>query len=832
MNLFSHTLTSCDWILRQVGESDCISAEVPGCVHTDLLKNERIGDPFYGDNELNLQWIEEHDWEYQTQFDLCEDDMQAEFIQLCADGLDTVATVWLNDHEVGRSENMYIAHRWDVKKHLHVGKNQLLIRFYSALEYIRTHRTDFVPPKDHLDPVGNSVRIRKQPSQFGWDWGPRLVTAGIWRDIRLEGWDEARLDRFNVDQHHADDGGVTLSVDPKFLGEWQGVQYKVEVSLGDEVVCAAEAEAGDQAELKIDQPCLWWPAGQGGQPLYQVRVSVHGGAGEFVGELTKRIGLRTIRLDQSDDQWGRAFQFVVNGRSVFMKGANWIPADSFVTRLSRENYQRDLEAAVQANMNCIRVWGGGIYEDESFYDLCDELGLVVWQDFMFSCILVPGDDSFLQSVEVEATQQVQRLRDRACLGLWCGNNELPQLNQCFFAERPELKHDYEKLFHHLLPNIIEQYGASTDYWPSSEWRGVFESGHELGEKSGDTHFWDVWHAGHPVKDYEKWHFRFCSEFGMQSYSSPETNATFAPEGANIFGPIMENHQKNTAGNQVILDYVSRRYRFPKSQDYLIWLSQLNQAYCMQVGVEHYRRSMPRCMGALYWQLNDCWPAASWSSIEYTGRWKALHYAARRFFAPTLASAYVPGDEIIGKGNYRHSTVREVNLYTVYDGVEPMDARLEWQLMHLNGQMLLADSKDVELRNGESVQHQQLDLADALSEHGRENLYIRVALESACELLSEQDVLLTPPRFIDLPNGEVSAEISKEGQGVFSIVFHTDVYLHAFTFNLRGLSFAASDNVFPLFPGRPKEVQLLLPNGIDLNQVRKSLKHWSLVDSYS
>nr|WP_309399445.1 hypothetical protein [Cerasicoccus maritimus] len=391
----------------------------------------------------------------------------------------------MNGHEIAQTDNMYIAYRWDIKKQLKEGVNTVRIGFASALDCIRNNRTNFVPPVDHLDPIGNSVRIRKQPCQFGWDWGPRLVTAGIWRDIRLEAWSRVRLEGFEVDQQHEDSGSVRVAVTPKFIGRKAGLCYQVELRLEDETVASAEGSAKEPLELMVKNPQLWWPAGQGEQPLYAVKLIALDRDDHVIGRAQKRIGLRTLKLDRSKDEWGESFQFVVNGRPVFAKGGNWIPADCFVARLTRSDYERDLNAAVQANMNCVRVWGGGIYESEDFYDLFDELGLMVWQDFMFSCILVPADRSFLKSVKVEAIQQVARLRDRACLALWCGNNELPQLNQKFFGDRPKLKRDYEKLFHELLPPIVEQGSAGTDYWPSSEWRGVFESGHELGEVSGD-----------------------------------------------------------------------------------------------------------------------------------------------------------------------------------------------------------------------------------------------------------------------------------------------------------------------------------------------------------
>ncbi|WP_309382786.1 beta-mannosidase [Cerasicoccus frondis] len=819
------------WSFRDCSESNWLSAVVPGCVHTDLRANGQIDDPYYGLNELDLQWIEERDWEYRCVFHADEALLSESRIELCADGLDTVATVYVNDVKIASTDNMYIAHRWNVKKHLVSGENTLRIHFASAVDYIRTNRTSFTPPLDHLDPVGNSVRIRKQPCQFGWDWGPRLVTAGIWRSIRLEAWSAIRLDHFKVDQNHRDNGVVGLTVTPSFVGRAKGVGYRVSVCLEGEVVAVAEAEADEAAMLEIDSPHLWWPVGQGEQPLYQVTVTAFNQDGAVVGESSKRIGLRTIRLDRSADEWGEAFQFVVNGRPVFMKGANWIPADCFVAGLTRADYERDLRSAVLANMNCVRVWGGGIYESEDFYDLCDELGLMVWQDFMFSCVLVPSDAKFLKSVDVEARQQVVRLRDRACLALWCGNNELPQLNQKFFPDNPKLKVGYEKLFHELLPPIVEELSAGTDYWPSSEWRGVFESGHELGEKSGDTHYWDVWHARHPVKDYEKWHFRFCSEFGMQSYSSPATNRTFAPEGANVFGPIMENHQKNTAGNQVILDYVSRRYRFPKSQDDLIWLSQLNQAYCMQVGVEHYRRISPRCMGAIYWQLNDCWPVASWSSIEYTGRWKALNFAARRFFAPALVSAHVPGDEKVGIGNYRETTVDEVCLYTVYDAPEKAKGLLRWDLFHLDGRVLLNGEKKVALRYGESRLQKKLKLGKLMAEYGRDNIYLRIALDIDGETASQQTVLLAPPRFIELPKAHTKISLKKAGAQSVILTAESDAYQHAFTFDFGDLAYHATDNGFDLYPAEAREIMVEFNSSVTMKEIREALTYRSLVDSY-
>jgi beta-mannosidase len=417
--------------------------------------------------------------------------------------------------------------------------------------------------------------------------------------------------------------------------------------------------------------------------------------------------------------------------------------------------------------------------------------------------------------------------------LWCGNNELVQINGRELRADPALRAGYEALFHGVLPEVVAAHDGVTPYWPTSEWRGTFENGHELGEKSGDTHFWDVWHSRKPVKDYEKWNFRFCSEFGMQSYSSPGTQATFAPADANVFDAVMENHQKNRGGNQVILDYVSRRYRFPKSQDDLVYLSQLNQAYCMQVGVEHYRRLMPRCMGAIYWQLNDCWPVASWSSIEYTGRWKALHHIARRFNAPALASAHVPGDEGVITGNYRTSTVREVHLHTVYDAPVSAKGLLRWDLFTLDGDIVLTGKKKVVLRHGESVQQQTLDLAKALAKHTRDRVYLRIALDIDGVTVSEDTVFLAPPRFLDLPRPKKTAATIKLLTPTKALIaFTSPVFQHRFAFDLPGIAHTAGDNYFELYPREKKEVVVEFAKPVTKASLAAALRFHSLADTYA
>ncbi len=833
MTSFSLSSPGTSWSFRQHGRSRWLPATVPGCVHTDLRNAGEIEDPFFGTNELGLQWIEDAEWEYRTHFAVPSDLNTCEHIELVAEGLDTLATVTLNGRRVARTSNMFAGHRWPVRAYLRDGPNELVVRFHSVREVIRAKGRAFTPPREFNDPVGNAVRVRKQQCQFGWDWGPRFVTAGIWRDVRLEGWSSNRLADVRIDQEHRRDGSVRLTVAPRFARKARSVATEAVVSHAGQVVARIEGTGDAALSCLVPKPHLWWPAGQGAQPLYDVVLTARADDGRELGRLTRRIGLRTITLDRSRDRDGERFRFVVNGRPIFLKGANWIPAHSFVAGLTREHYVRDLQAAAHVHMNCIRVWGGGIYEHEAFYDVCDELGLLVWQDFMFACTLYPGDRTFLASVRTEAEQQVARLRHRACLALWCGNNEIAGINPVELRSGTPYRRAYDALFHRLLPDVVKRHDGVTPYWPSSPWRGDFDADHPSGERRGDTHFWDVWHARHPVKDYEKWRFRFVSEFGMQSYSSPETNRTFCPPGQdNIFGPVMENHQKNRAGNQIILDYISRRYRLPKDQDALIYLSQLNQAFCMKVGVEHYRRLMPHCMGALYWQLNDCWPVASWSSIEFTGRWKALHHEARRFFAPALVSAHVPGDEDTIIGNYRRSTVREVHLYTVSDGPRAHPALLRWELRHLDGRTIRAGDQRVRLRPGESRRQRSLDLKSDLETHGRENLYLRIALDIDGACVSEDTVFLTAPRFLELPRAPIRIKLRKEKPGHATLTVVSSVFHHRCQIDVSCPGVTPGENYFDLYPNEPRTIPVSHPSSTPLAQIKAATRVSSLVDTYA
>ncbi len=813
------------WQFREAGTPRWRSAVVPGCVHRDLLRHGLIPDPFWARNEHVVQWVGERGWEYRSVLVATDELLAHERVELVADGLDTLATISVNGRVVATTDNMFVGVRGDIRAALRRGPNEIVIRFGSAERHVRTHRLEH-RPREINDPIGGGTRLRKQQCQFGWDWAPRLVTAGIWRDLRIEAWNENRVVDVRISQHHARDGSMMLAFAPELARRERGLMWRGTVSFEGRVVGQIE-----NLKSEVKGPSLWWPAGQGAQPLYEVVLELWRGDTRL--DLwSRRIGLRTVQLERKRDRWGESFQFVVNGRPIFAKGASWIPAHSFVGGLTRADYEPLLRSAAQANMNMLRVWGGGVYEHECFYDLCDELGLLVWHDFMFACTLYPGDAAFLKSVRAEAEHQVRRLRHRACLALWCGNNELELLNSDDLR-KPRQRTAYDAVFRNILPAAVASHDGVTAFWRSSPSQSD-QPGLRDPERSGNTHYWDVWHLLKPVKSYEAKVFRFVAEFGMQSFPSLAVAKTFCPpDELNAFSPTFENHQKNPAGNKIILDYLARRYRFPKDYAALAYLSQLNQAHCMQVGVEHYRRHQPRCMGTLYWQLNDCWPVASWSSLEFGGGWKALHHVARRFYAPNLVSVHVPGDDVAGIGNRLTSAVRDVHLHTVCDAPTAAPGVLHWELRHLDGRRLSHGEKRVRLRPGESVRQQSLDLGDAIGEFGRDRIYLRIVLESGGATVSEETVFLCPPRMLDLPRVKTAVAFRRLTPHAWRIGFTSPAFQHRFVFELPGLpTTATSDNWFDLYPGREKTVEVAFAAPVTRAALARALITRSLVDSYA
>ena len=624
-----------NWDLRIPGsEFSVVPAIVPGSVYNDLLANGLMEDPFYRDNEDRALALMEHDFHYSRSFTADASILENDAVLLRCEGLDTLATVFVNGQQAGTADNMHRTWEYDVKQLLSVGENQIEVRFASPTKAIRGK--DFM--RKFTCSIDGFSYVRKTHCMYGWDWGPVLPDAGIWRDISILGIRTARIRDVYVKQRHAD-GKVTLNVQTN-LTTYTDLPTSVSVT-----VTAPNGKTytgqGAHCEILIDDPQLWWPSGIGDQPLYRVEVTLSDARGE-IDSWNKRIGLRTMTMSQRKDEWGESFSHCVNGVDVFAMGADYIPEDSIFPRINADRTRRLLEDARAANMNCIRVWGGGYYPDDYFFDVCDELGLLVWQDMMFSCSCYLLDEPFEETITAEFVDNVRRLRHHASLALWCGNNEMEDQVGRLAKVTPRNKADYIKMFEYIIPKVLKAEDPETFYWPSSPCSGgSFDDPQD--PNRGDVHYWKVWHGLLPFTDYRNHFFRYASEFGFQSFPCMETIESFtAPEDRNVFSYVMEKHQRNAVANGRIVNYLSQMYLYPGTLDKLVYASQLLQAQAMQYAVEHWRRNRGRCMGAVVWQLNDCWPVASWSSIDYYGRWKALHYYEKRFFAPVMISCHEEG----------------------------------------------------------------------------------------------------------------------------------------------------------------------------------------------
>jgi beta-mannosidase len=813
------------WRFRKAGGKEkWLKATVPGCVHTDLLALGRIPDPFWGSNELDLEWIEKADWEYERTIELGPDALGREHVELVAEGLDTVASVFINGTLVGRTENMFLGMRWDVKPLLLRGKNVVRIVFASPRGYVDARKS----PGDFWewnDPVGGASLIRKMQCAFGWDWGPRLPSSGVWLPLWLDAYDGARIDAVRVEQTHAGgDVRIDCSVSMAHV-DASRQRFRSTLRLRGAIVAEA-----DGLTLTVPSPKLLWPNGLGEPTLYELTVAWPDGV-EPKDTWTRRIGLRTIALDRHKDEWGESFAFVVNGKPVFAKGANWIPAHAFPTVLGRTDYDKLLSDAASAHMNMIRVWGGGVYEPDAFYDLCDEKGLLVWQDFMFACALYPGTPEFLASVHAEAVYQVGRLRHHPCVALWCGNNEIEDMAG-EIQKTPERRKAFEDLFYGIIPEAVRNHDPSGNYWPCSPHNTDGWDKPRNKEASGDVHDWSVWHGRKRIESFTEHQYRFVSEYGMQAYCSPETARTFAPpDQMNVFGAAMENHQKSPSGNGLIAEYISHRYRFPKDNEALVYLSQVTQANAIKTAVEQHRRSMPRTMGSLYWQLDDNWPVASWSSIEFGGRWRALHYAAKRFFAPLLVSGKLIGAEKVGRINRQDNSIEGIELVTVYDGPEPWSGKVGFTLYELGGRVVAKGSENVTLSYGEANMHRSLTFEKPFAAIGKQKLVLHLFAMDDSRLVAENTVLFTGPRFMDLVRERLLPKVKKTGPKTFELTFTSKTFQHQTYVNVENSAYRASDNYFDLFPKIKKTITIEAAKPLDALSFKKRLRVMSLADSY-
>ena len=816
-----------EWTLKQAGKGGGIRASVPGCVHTDLLAAGNIPDPFYRDNESRLQWIGEADWVYSRTFTVDAETLSCDRVVLRCKGLDTLATVKVNGRRVGRADNMFRTWEFDVQGVLKVGPNTIEVRFDSTVPVIRRlQKKRFLPGWGFgQHKIGGGNWIRKMPCNYGWDWGPTLVTCGIWRDIEIVAFDTARLTDVRIEQEHAKRGAVALDVTAAVEKAGRAkcsaaitVSYKGRtVAEGEGVVRGGKVKVS----LTVTKPKLWWPAGMGDQPLYEVTVDLLDDGGGLLDTDTRRVGLRTLRVVREKDKWGQSFRFEANGVAFFAKGANWIPADTFPSRLGRADYEYLLDSAIAANMNMLRVWGGGIYEDDVFYELCDELGLCVWQDFMFACATYPAfDDDYMASVRAEAEDNVRRLRHHACLALWCGNNELEQGLVGDRWEGTMSWEDYSKLFDVLLPDVIRRLDGGRDYWPSSAHSPLGDRLDHKNPACGDAHLWDVWHGKKPFEWYRTAMHRFCSEFGFQSFPEPKTVRSYTTAAdRNVTSYVMEHHQRSGTGNATIMTYMLDWFRLPKSFDMTLWLSQILQALGIKYAVEHWRRNMPRCMGALYWQLNDCWPVASWASIDSLGRWKALHYFAKQFFAPVLVSGVEDAEK------------KTVAVHVTSDRMKPLKAKLTWTVTTAAGKVLTTGSKAVALRARSSERITTLRLAEPLDAVGPRDLIVWLDVSAGGRSLSSNLVTFAKPKHFELPDPGITTKVRADREGGFAVTVRAKCPAMYVWLEVAGLDAHVSHGFFHLPSRGCVEVKVWPARSMTAEQLKRKLRVRSLIDTY-
>ena len=751
------------WRMRQCGLDVWHDAVVPGSVYADLMRDGTMPDPFWRENELQFFELMKNSFEYTRTFTVDASMLKHPRVVLRCFGLDTLAHVTVNGVSVGDADNMHITWGFDVGAVLHEGENTITVVFDSPINYCLAEykkrpcwgSTDAIPGFGHL---------RKPHMMFGWDWGPRLPDAGIWRDIRLEGIDAARLESVRVDQCH-EDGRVTLTLHPDIDGDAAACTLEAKLTAPDGTVIPFE-----NGTAVVENPQLWWPNGYGDQPLYTVEARLLAdGAEQDV--WTRRIGLRTLSVSREKDEWGEEFCHIVNGVKVFAMGADYIPEDNIYPRITPERTRRLLEDAKLANFNAIRVWGGGYYPDDFFYDICDELGLMVWQDLMFACSFYDLTPAFDRSIRLEAEQNIRRIRHHASLALICGNNEMEQFMALgeyvlthdfpevprYSRENTRRSHvaDYIKMFSYILPAVAQKEAPQTFWWPSSPSSGGdFDNPQD--PDRGDVHYWDVWHGEKPFTEYRKFFFRYASEFGFQSFPNLPTVETFTePRDRNVFSRIMERHQRNTAANGKILSYLSQTFRFPDSFDHLLYASQLLQAEAIRYGVEHWRRNRGRCMGAIIWQLNDCWPVASWASIDSLGRWKALHYAAKRFFAPVMLSVHEEGELSQNpKINEFHPEPieRSARMNIANESRRDIRGTVTWALRTPDGKAVKEGSFEVDVPALTSVWLDKLTFDDA-STTGH---YFSCELTVDGEVISRSTALFCAPKHFEFADPQLKA----------------------------------------------------------------------------
>jgi len=805
------------WKFRQARLTNWYPATVPGVVHTDLLQNKIIEDPFFRLNERGLQWIDKEDWVYETCFTLAADMMRKENMELVFEGLDTYADVYLNDECILKANNMF--RRWSipVRQYIREENNILKVYFHSPVK-IDVPKWDALP---YQYPASNdqsengglfnkkiSIFARKAGYHYGWDWGLRLVTSGIWRPVYIRAWSDLRINDVFIEQKEVGAGRAVIAghVELDADKDMDGVL----VTITDEATGRVLGEW--QADLKrgtnrvtvdfvLHKPKLWWSNGLGEPFLYRFRTDIIAG-GELLDSKTERVGIRSLKVVHQPDKDGHTFYIELNGRPVFAKGANYIPLDNFLPRVTPENYKRTILDAAGVNMNMLRVWGGGIYENDVFYDLCDEHGIMIWQDFMFACSMYPAEGALLDNIHQEAVDNVKRLRNHACIALWCGNNECQdawlgwgwkrEIERQNKEYADKIWAQYRQQYHVTLPGVVREYAPGTFYWPSSPF--AFE-GEMSGTTDGDRHYWSVWHGKAPISDYDSEKSRFFSEYGFQSFPEFESVKRYAPypEDWDIRSEVMMSHQRGgDHANGLIETYLLNEYKKPRDFRAFLYMNHVLQGDAIKTAIESHRRQMPYNMGTLFWQHNDCWPVASWASRDYYGRWKAQHYYVRKAYDDILISPVVEGDDL--------------KVYAVSDRLENTSGRLQLQVCQFDGTVVHHWGKSVGISGNDSRVCFSAPLAKLLEGANRGTVYVRVDYTDKSGRVYHNNYCLGKQKDMDYPKVDLQTEV-RSIEGGYEVTVSADKFARAVCLSVADNESVYSDNYFDVQPKSSVQVQV-------------------------
>lgn len=828
------------WKFKQARLTNWYPATVPGVVHTDLLDNKIIEDPFFRLNERGLQWIDKEDWIYETTFQLSPEMMQKQNIGLLFKGLDTYADVYLNDTKVLTANNMFRQWEAPIKSLLKEGENRLKVYFHSPVK-VDVPKWDALPyhyeaSNDQSENGGLldkkiSVFARKAGYHYGWDWGPRLVTSGIWRPVLIEAWDDARIQNIFIQQNEVNKSRADIT---------GVVEVLADKDLPDALVSITDAASGNvlgsqktslqkglnkvSVPFVLKNPKLWWSNGLGEPHLYDFRTDLTLGT-EVADSQTTKTGVRSLKVINRPDKDGKTFYIELNGRPVFAKGANYIPSDNFLPRVTEAKYEQTILDAARANMNMLRVWGGGIYENDVFYDLCDRYGILVWQDFMFACSVYPAEGELLENIRQEAIDNIRRLRNHPSIALWCGNNEC---NDAWFnwgwkknyaAQNPEYEQRIWKQFtdqyYVTLPEVVKTEAPGMFYTPSSPF-ARYDGGSD--DHNGDRHYWDVWHGKQPISKYNTERSRFFSEYGFQSFPEFESVKRYAPcpEDWDIYSEVMMSHQRGGAhANGLIETYLLNEYRQPKNFPAFLYMNHVLQGDAIKTAIEAHRRDMPYCMGTLFWQHNDCWPVASWASRDYYGRWKAQHYYSREAFRDLLVSPIAEDGKL--------------NVYVVSDRLAPCRATLEVKVMKLTGETVNSFRKQVKVAENASSKLFSVALNEALKGVPQADVFIHA------ELLTEKgtpaytnNYFLVKQKEVNYPKATIARSI-RPVTGGYEVTLSSDHFARAVFLATGDAESTFTNNYFNILPGAT--VTVTVSTTLPQATFEKQLQVVSLSDEY-